>query len=74
MVSIPTQFWFEKKSQYGILQFNKYEEIQSKGYRAALDMLEKWDEEGKLSTILDGFSEVRIQARKKGRSVRRNSI
>lgn len=61
-------------SQYGILQFTKYEEIQSKGYRASVDMLEKWDEEGKLSTILDGFKEVRIQARKKGRSIRRNSI
>ncbi|KAH8119991.1 patatin-domain-containing protein [Phellopilus nigrolimitatus] len=60
--------------EYAILQFNKYEEIQNRGYRAALDMLEKWEEEGKLATILDDLTEVRSQGKKKGRSARRNSV
>ena len=60
--------------QYGTLQFDKFAEIQEKGYKAALEMLEKWDEEGKLAGVLDIGAEVRLQGKKKGRSLRRNSV
>ncbi|KAF7302953.1 Lysophospholipase NTE1 [Mycena kentingensis (nom. inval.)] len=59
--------------EYGTLQFGRFEEIQKKGYDAALQILEKLDEEGLLpSALIDG-----TQAKstgKKGRSARRNSI
>ncbi|KAJ7103059.1 hypothetical protein B0H15DRAFT_810792 [Mycena belliarum] len=59
--------------EYGTLQFGKFEELQTKGYNAAVNILEKLDEEGKLpSAFIDGKPE---RGRgKKGRSVRRNSI
>ncbi|KAI5124113.1 hypothetical protein M0805_000927 [Coniferiporia weirii] len=60
--------------EYAIMQFNKYEEIQKKGYDAAMGMLKKWEEEGKLAAILDGLVDVRSQERRKGRSARRNSV
>lgn len=56
------------------MDFNKYEEIQKKGYQAAVKMLEKLDEEGKLAAVLEEGAEVRSQGRKKGRGLRRNSI
>ncbi|KAJ7757450.1 hypothetical protein B0H16DRAFT_1536689 [Mycena metata] len=60
--------------EYGTLQFGKFEEIQSKGYAAAMVILDKLDEEGKLpSALIDGKQEGK-GARKTGRSVRRNSI
>ncbi|KAJ7492149.1 hypothetical protein FB451DRAFT_1336165 [Mycena latifolia] len=59
--------------EYGTLQFSKFEELQTKGYEAAMSILEKLDEEGKLpSAFIDGKQEKR--GGKKGRSVRRNSI
>ncbi|KAJ7654724.1 hypothetical protein B0H17DRAFT_1099713 [Mycena rosella] len=65
-ISMPVQ-------EYGILQFGKFEELQAKGYDAAIAILEKLDEEGKLpSAFIDGKQEG--GRGKKGRSVRRNSI
>ncbi|KAJ7201315.1 hypothetical protein GGX14DRAFT_552016 [Mycena pura] len=59
--------------EYGTLQFNKFEDIQKKGYDAALAILEKLDDEGKLpSAVIDGSQKVKRG--RKGRSVRRNSI
>ena len=40
--------------QYGTLQFGKFEDIQKDGYRAAMEFLEKWDEEGLLPSPLIG--------------------
>ncbi|KAJ7110317.1 hypothetical protein C8R43DRAFT_1042208 [Mycena crocata] len=58
--------------EYGTLQFGKFEELQQKGYDAAMAILEKLDEEGQLpSAFIDGKQQGRG---KKGRSVRRNSI
>ena len=59
---------------YGIMEFKKFEEIQKKGYVAALEMIEKLDEEGKLSAVLDDGDEAKSQGKKKGRGLRRNSI
>lgn len=61
----------EKK--YGTLQFSKFEEIQKLGYTAAMEILEKMDEEGRLPpALIDGKDGA--LGRKKGRSARRNSI
>ena len=59
--------------QYGTLQWGKFDEIQAKGYQAAMKILAKWEEEGKLPS---GFIEGKDAnaKRKKGQSVRRNSI
>lgn len=56
------------------MDWKKFEEIQQKGYDAAIAILEKLDEEGKLSAILDDGAEAKSRRRKKGRSLRRNSI
>ena len=61
-------------SQYGTLQFGKFEDIQEKGYRASLELLEKWDEEGKLPSGYVEGKEAVSKRKKKGRSARRNSI
>ncbi|KAG6911335.1 hypothetical protein DXG01_001006 [Tephrocybe rancida] len=58
---------------YGTLQFSKFEEINQKGYLAALEILKKLDEEDRLpSLFIDGKSVN--SGRKKGRSARRNSV
>jgi lysophospholipid hydrolase len=59
--------------KYGTLQWGKFDEIQEKGYHAAMKILEKWEEEGKLPL---GFIEGKDAnaKRKKGQSARRNSI
>ncbi|KAL5534044.1 hypothetical protein ACEPAG_504 [Sanghuangporus baumii] len=59
---------------YGTMQFNKFEEIRSKGYLAAVTMLEEWEKDGRLAARMENFSEARKQGRKKGKSARRNSI
>ncbi|KAF8910065.1 hypothetical protein CPB84DRAFT_1842725 [Gymnopilus junonius] len=60
--------------EYGTLQFGKFEEILKKGYHAATDMLDKFEEEGRLpSAAIDG-KDGGMPGRKKGRSARRNSI
>ncbi|CAA7268103.1 unnamed protein product [Cyclocybe aegerita] len=59
--------------EYGTLQFGKFEDLVKKGYHASMDVLEKFEEEGRLPLAAinakDGQS-----TRKKGRSARRNSI
>ncbi|KIK70532.1 hypothetical protein GYMLUDRAFT_32561 [Collybiopsis luxurians FD-317 M1] len=58
---------------YGTLQWNKFEEIQKRGYRSALDFLEKRANEGRLpSAFIDGRDGS--EGTTKGRSARRNSI
>jgi lysophospholipid hydrolase len=60
--------------KYGTMQFGKFEEIQKKGYQAALKCLQQWSQEGRLpSAYIDGKDNASA-GRKKGRSVRRNSI
>jgi hypothetical protein len=61
-------------NQYGTMQFGKFEEIQKKGYLAAMDMLDKWDEEGKLPSAYIAGKDVPLKGRRKGQSARRNSI
>ncbi|KAG6813983.1 hypothetical protein H0H92_004476 [Tricholoma furcatifolium] len=59
--------------EYGTLQFSKFEEINEKGYLAAKEFLKKLDEEDRLPSLyIDGKSSG--SGRKKGRSVRRNSV
>jgi len=57
------------------LQFNKFDEIEKKGYQAANEMLDRMEEEGKLSNLLmDGTSTSKSRTARKGRSARRNSV
>jgi len=60
--------------EYGTMQFGKFEEIQKKGYHAAMDILENWDEEGKLPSAYIAGKDVPLRGKKKGQSARRNSI
>jgi lysophospholipid hydrolase len=60
--------------QYGTLQFGKFEEIQKQGYHAAIDILEKFDDEGRLPSASIDSNDGLAKGRKKGRSARRNSI
>jgi len=56
------------------MQFSQFEEIQRKGYNAAMDMLKKWEAEGRLpSNFIDGRDKTTTD-RNKGQSARRNSI
>ncbi|EJD03753.1 patatin-domain-containing protein [Fomitiporia mediterranea MF3/22] len=59
---------------YGTMQFNKYEEIERKGYQAAVKILQEWEEDGRLAAVLEDLAEVRSQGKRKGLSARRNSI
>ncbi|KAH7886209.1 hypothetical protein F5I97DRAFT_1878425 [Phlebopus sp. FC_14] len=61
--------------EYGTLQFSKFDEIEKKGYEAAIEMLDRWDEEGKLpNPVIDGPNAQKSKAARKGRSARRNSV
>ena len=61
--------------QYGTLQFSKYDEIEKKGYGAAVEILDRWEEEGKLPSLtIDGPNAEKSKAARKGRSARRNSV
>jgi lysophospholipid hydrolase len=60
--------------QYGTLEFGKFEEIEGKGFETATHILRKLGQEGRLpSGSIDGKGSVKM-SRKKGQSVRRNSI
>ncbi|EKM84018.1 hypothetical protein AGABI1DRAFT_33142 [Agaricus bisporus var. burnettii JB137-S8] len=60
--------------EYSTLQFGKFEEIQQKGYLAALDCLHQFEAEGKLPHgVLPGMDE-KTPERRRGKSARRNSI
>jgi hypothetical protein len=60
--------------QYTTLQFSKFEEIQAIGYRTATKMLEEWKAASKLPTGFEEGFEGPDEKKKKGRSLRRNSI
>ncbi|KAI9057768.1 patatin-domain-containing protein [Trametes sanguinea] len=60
--------------EYGTLQFGKFEEIQKKGYHAAMAFLEKFEAEGRLPSAFVGESTKPTTGRTRGRSARRNSI
>ncbi|RDB28383.1 Lysophospholipase NTE1 [Hypsizygus marmoreus] len=60
--------------EYGTLQFGKFEEIQQKGYKAAMEILQKLDEEDRLPSQFVEGGGVSSSRRKKGRSARRNSV
>ena len=56
------------------MQFSKFDEIQKKGYHAAIELLEKWDEEGTLPSAYIEGKKASSGGKKKGQSLRRNSI
>ncbi|KAI0778777.1 patatin-domain-containing protein [Trametes elegans] len=60
--------------EYGTLQFGKFEEIQKKGYHAAMAFLEKFDAEGRLPSAFVGEATKPAMGKTRGRSARRNSI
>lgn len=60
--------------QYGTLQFGKFEEIQKKGYQAAMDMLAKLEVEGRLPSLFIDGKDTPGSSKRKGQSARRNSI
>lgn len=61
--------------EYGTLQFGKFEEIKEKGYRTAMAMLEKFNEEEKLPSAYYQDHRLGSGGRpRKGQSARRNSI
>ncbi|KAG8894238.1 phosphatidylcholine and lysophosphatidylcholine phospholipase, partial [Tulasnella sp. 403] len=61
--------------QYGTMQFGKFDELVEIGYRAGLEMIDRWKAEGQLPTGLEDEFKVSEKSRKrKGRSARRNSI
>lgn len=59
--------------EFGTLQFGKFEEIREKGYQAAIKMLEKFEEDGRLPSIVEGELAAH-KTKHKGRSARRNSV
>lgn len=62
-------------AQYGTLQFNKFDEIRRKGYHSAVEILDKWEEEGKLPVPnINGRGGDKNTSSRKGRSARRNSV
>ena len=63
-----------KDPQFGTLQFGKFEEIEMKGYQAAIDILEKFDDGGSLPPVSIDNKGGLAKGRRKGRSARRNSI
>jgi len=61
--------------QYGTLQFSKFDEIRKKGYHAAVEILDKWEDEGKLPVPnIHGHGADKDKGSRKGRSARRNSV
>ncbi|KAF8580428.1 patatin-domain-containing protein [Ramaria rubella] len=62
--------------EYGTMQFSKFEEIQERGYQAALELLDEWDRAGRLPTADEETVEAKEASlgRKRGRTLRRNSI
>ncbi|KAG9313970.1 hypothetical protein JVU11DRAFT_4745 [Chiua virens] len=61
--------------EYGTLQFSKNDEIEKKGYEGAVELLDRWEEEGKLPGLtIDSTNAEKSKAARKGRSARRNSV
>jgi len=57
-----------------MMQFGKFEELQEKGYQVALTLLEEWEADGQLPSVYDDTHEVKDPSKKRGRTLRRNSI
>ncbi|KAG8862931.1 phosphatidylcholine and lysophosphatidylcholine phospholipase [Tulasnella sp. 330] len=72
----PGCFYIQPPVQaYGTMQFGKYEELVEIGYKAGIEALEKWREDGALPNGFEDESQGTDKSRKKkGRSLRRNSI
>lgn len=60
--------------EYGTLQFGKFDEIQSKGYHAAMEMLAKIEKERRLPSLVIEEKDSLASSKKKGQSARRYSI
>lgn len=57
------------------MQFGKFDELVSIGYKAGKETLDKWKEEGSLPTGFEDDRKVNEKSKKrKGRSLRRNSV
>jgi len=56
------------------MQFGLFEEIQEKGYQAAMELLDEWEEDGRLPSVFEDAHEVKDPSKKRGRTLRRNSI
>lgn len=57
------------------MQFSKYEDLVEIGYKAGIEALDKWREDGALPNGFEDESQGTDKSRKKkGRSLRRNSI
>ena len=57
------------------MSFNKFDELVEIGYQAGLEILDKWKEEGSLPTGFEDDLKVKEKSKKrKGRSLRRNSV
>lgn len=57
------------------MQFGVFDEILQVGYRHGLEALDKWKEEGILPNGLeDAFRVTEKSKKRKGRSLRRNSV
>ena len=65
---------FNKYAQYGTLQFNKFEEIQCRGYHAAMAKLLEWDSNNLLPSVTMHENKGLLLPKRKGVSLRRNSI
>jgi len=58
-----------------LLDFHKFDELEQKGYLAACEFMDQWEEQGKMPTLtIDGPNANKSKATRKGRSARRNSI
>jgi lysophospholipid hydrolase len=56
------------------LQFGKFDEIQKRGYEAAKEILQKWEDDDSMPSAYIGEKQSGPSAKTKGRSARRNSI
>lgn len=57
------------------MQFGKYDELVEVGYQAGLKVLDEWKEQAKLPSGFEDEHKVLEKSKKrKGRSLRRNSI
>ncbi|KAG9035559.1 phosphatidylcholine and lysophosphatidylcholine phospholipase [Tulasnella sp. JGI-2019a] len=72
----PGCFYIQPPVQaYGTMQFSKFEELLEIGYKAGIEALDKWREDGALPNGFEDESQGMDKSKKrKGRSLRRNSI
>jgi lysophospholipid hydrolase len=70
-MAVPSSLLCSLARQIGTLQFGKFEEIAEKGYKAGIEALRKWKEEGKTPIVA---AEGVERGKRKGRGMRRNSV